>query len=105
MEVVATVQETASLISKSGHNDYLVFPEDRMNVIKMTDQLPYRWIQNGLQSSFGGEASKGEFYTYQLGVFALEHLEDLTVKFSDLKDGKGNIIAAKKYFLHQHIRG
>lgn len=95
MEVVATVQETSALINKSGRNDYLVFPEDRMNQIKMTDQLPYRWIQKGPLSSFAGEAAKGEYYTYQLGIFALEHLEDLTVEFSDLKDGKGNTIAAK----------
>lgn len=95
MEIVATVKETAALISKSGRNDYLVFPEDRMNPIKMTDQLPYHWIQKGPQSSFNGEASKGEYYTYQLGIYALEHLEDLTIAFSDLKDAKGNIIAAK----------
>ena len=92
MEVTATVKETAALISKSNRSDFIIFPEDRMNIIKMTDRLPYRWIQKGMQSSFAGEASKGEYYTYQLGVYALQHLEELTVTFSDLKDGKGNSI-------------
>ncbi len=94
MEVVATVKETAALISKTNRSDFIVFPEDRMNPIKMTDRLPYRWIQKGIQSSFAGEASKGEYYTYQIGVYALQHLEELTVEFSGLKDGKGNSIAA-----------
>jgi len=94
MEVVATVKETAALISKSNRSDLIVFPEDRLNPIKMTDRLPYRWIQKGVQSSFSGEASKGEYYTYQLGIYALQHLEDLTVIFSDMKDVKGNSIAA-----------
>ncbi len=94
MEVAATVKETAVLISKSNRSDFIVFPEDRMNPIKMMDRLPYRWIQKGIQSSFAGEASKGEYYTYQLGIYALQHLEELTVTFSDLKDGKGNSIAA-----------
>ena len=94
MEVTATVKETASLISKSNRSDFLVFPEDRMYPIKMTSQLPYRWIQKGIQSSFTGEADRGEYYTYQLGVYALQHLEDLTVEFGELKDGKGNSITA-----------
>lgn len=98
MEVTATVRETATLISKSSRSDFIVFPEDRMSPIKMTDRLPYRWIQKGIQSSFAGEASKGEYYTYQLGVYALQHLEELTVTFSDLKDGIGNSIAAKNIF-------
>ena len=95
MEVTATVKETASLISKTSRSDYLVFPEDRLNPIRMTDQLPYRWIQKGIRSAFAGEAYRGEYYTYQLGIYALQHVKDLTVEFSDLKDAKGNRIAAK----------
>ncbi|MEP7236506.1 MAG: glycoside hydrolase domain-containing protein [Ferruginibacter sp.] len=95
MELTATVKETAALINKSSRSDFLVFTEDRLNPIKMTDRLPYRWVKKGIQSSFAGEASKGEYYTYQLGIYALQHLEDLTLEFSDLEDGKGNSIAAK----------
>ncbi|MEO6253805.1 MAG: glycoside hydrolase domain-containing protein [Ferruginibacter sp.] len=95
MEITATVKETAALISKSSRSDLIIFPEDRLNPIKMTDRLPYRWIQKGIQSSFSGEASKGEYYSWQLGVYALQHLEGLTVEFSDLKEAKGNVIPAK----------
>jgi hypothetical protein len=92
MEVTATVKETASLISRSGRTDFIVFPEDRMNPIKMTDRLPYLWIKKGIQNSFAGQASRGEYYTYQLGIYALQHLEELTVHFTDLKNEKGNAI-------------
>ena len=95
MEVTASVKETAALISKSNRSDFIIFPEDRMNPVKMTDQLPYRWIQKGIKSSFAGEASKGEYFTYQLAVYALQHLQEVTIEFNDLKDAKGNIISAK----------
>jgi len=95
MEVTASVKETAALISKSNRSDFIVFPEDRMNPVKMTGWLPYRWIKKGIQSSFTGEASKGEYYTYQLAIYALQHLQNVLVEFDDLKDSKGNIISAK----------
>lgn len=98
MELIATVKETAALISKSNRSDYLVFPEDRMYPIKMTHQLPYRWIQKGVQSAFSGQAAKGENYTYQLGVYALQHLESVSIAFTDLKDDKGNTIDAKNIY-------
>ena len=92
MEITATVKETAALISKSKRSDMLVFPEDRNFPVKMTNSLPYRWIQKGIRSTFSGEASRGENYTYQLAVYPLQHIEGLTVTFSALKDGKGNKI-------------
>lgn len=96
MEVVATVQETAGLIFRSKRSDYLVFPEDRLNPIKMTDHLPYRWVQKGPQNSFSGTAAKGEFFAFQLGIFALQDLEDLSVDFGDLKNISGAILTAKQ---------
>ena len=98
MEITATVKETAMLVSKSDRSDFLVFPEDRTYPIKMTNNLPYRWIQKGIQPLYSGEASRGENYTYQLGIYALQHIERMTVSFSALKDGKGNSIAANNMY-------
>ncbi len=95
MEIIATANETAHLIAESKRKDFIVFPEDRLNPVKMYDRLPYRWIEKGITNSFHGEASKGEYYTYQLGIYALQSLLDVTVEFSDLKDSKGNSIPAK----------
>ena len=95
MEVIATQKETAALVAKSSNKAYLVFPEDRMYPIKMKTKLPYRWAQKELRSSFSGRADKGEFFTYQLGVYALKALNNLQVKFSDLKNSTGNTIVNK----------
>src|SRR4029077_5598525 len=95
MEIIATAKETNAIIAKSKRKDFIVFPEDRSNPIKMPDRLPQRWIQKGLTSSFNASASKGEYYAFQLGVYALKQVEDISVKFSDIKDGKGHLISAK----------
>jgi hypothetical protein len=94
MEVIATAKETASIISKSNNKDYLVFPEDRLYPIRMKDRLPYRWIQRGLAPLLKGNAAKGEYYTFQLGVYALKPLENVSIKFSDLKNANGGLITA-----------
>ncbi|MFT3827481.1 MAG: DUF6067 family protein [Chitinophagaceae bacterium] len=95
MEVIATAKETAALVARAGSVPLIVFPEDRLYAIRMKKYLPYRWIEKGLQTSFTGEAAKGEHYTYQLGVYALQGLEDLSVQFSSLTGGNGTVIPAK----------
>jgi len=94
MEVIATKQETQTLLKKAQNKKFLVFPEDRTHSIKMNDYLPYRWIAKD-QSLFSGQTNKGESFAYQLGVYALDSLQNLTVSFSDLKSGNGGIISVK----------
>lgn len=93
MEIIATAGETANLVNKSSRKDYLVFPEDRIYPVKMENRLPYRWIHKN-NISFTGSAAKNENYTYQLAIYALEDLHDITIVFSDLKNKKGNSIPA-----------
>lgn len=95
MEIIATAAETSLLTTKSKRKDFIVFPEDRLYPIKMTDHLPYRWTQRGTSNSFKGETAKGEYYTYQLGIYALQPLENVTVNFSDLADKNGHRISSK----------
>ncbi|WP_216823370.1 glycoside hydrolase domain-containing protein [Niastella vici] len=95
MEMIATQQETAELVKHNAGRAFLVFPEDRAHPIRMKSDLPFRWIQNGPTTAFKGEAAKGENFTWQLGLYALENLDELKISFSDLTTAAGNRIAAK----------
>jgi hypothetical protein len=49
----------------------------------MTDDLPSRWIQQGPLKIFKGSARRGEFYAFQIGVYACRsRISDLHVSFS-----------------------
>ncbi len=89
MEVTATAKETDALIARNAGKPFLVFPEERERAIRMRKDLPYSWIQKGVQTSFNAQARKGEFYTWQLGVYALQELSAVTVAFSDLTTPAG----------------
>ena len=61
-----------------------------MYPIRMTDDLPLRWIEKGPQDSFEGRASRGEFYAFQIGLFAFaQSFEDIEVAFEDLRGKSG----------------
>ncbi|WP_250318160.1 glycoside hydrolase domain-containing protein [Pedobacter sp. B4-66] len=98
MEVIATAAETKALIKQHPQKDYFVFTEDRLNPIKMQNDLPQQWITKGLKNNFSGTASKGENYTYQLGIYPVKKdLSDVKVVFSDLKSKTGKAISAKAF--------
>jgi hypothetical protein len=92
MEVIATGKETGSVIANSKRKDYLVFPEDRLYPIRMTDRIPYRWVATGHKTSFKGSSDKGESYTFQLGLYALQDLEGVQVTLGPLKNAAGGSI-------------
>ena len=95
MEVIATAAEMKQLLATHAGQTYLVFTEDRRNPIRMLDELPQRWIQSGPSNVFRGEAARGEFYAFQLGLFAAtQPLENLAVDFSGLKSVAGTAISA-----------
>ena len=96
MEVIATDTEVKNLVQQDAGKTYLVFPEDRVNIIKMKHDLPQRWIINGVQSVFNGEAKRGENYSYQLGIYPTsKDLNGVKVSFSDLKSKTGQVISSK----------
>ena len=95
MEVTATSQETSEFMGKYGSRPYLLFPEDRRFPIRMTEELPLRWIQSGPERPFIGEAARGEFYAFQVGLYACrDSVEAVQIKFSDLKGSGGATIPA-----------
>ncbi|WP_347921982.1 glycoside hydrolase domain-containing protein [Pontimicrobium sp. SW4] len=92
MEVIATQEEVSSFIS-SNPQPYYLFPEYRNNSIKLTDYLPVRWIKNTDNvNGISDEALRGEYYTFQIGVFSPEiDLNDLGITFSDLNSDNNEI--------------
>jgi len=94
MEFIATKAETDKLVAANRSKGYIVFPEDRMHPVKMTDHLPQRWVTGNLKKTISDIASKGEWLAFQLAVYALADMEDVTVEFSNLKSTQGAIIAS-----------
>jgi hypothetical protein len=97
MEVIATAEETRALLDRHPGAPYLLFPEDRSRPIRMTDDLPQRWVglgADGRDAVAGrpvtGEALRGEFYTFQIGLWTATHaMEGGTVRFTDLRRSGG----------------
>jgi hypothetical protein len=93
MEVIATRKETTELLSRYPDRPYLLFAEDRAFPIRMVDDLPYRWIKSGPAPELAGHAKRGEFYVFQIGVFAAgDDIRDIRVHFSGLKDAAGKLL-------------
>ena len=94
MEVVALQSEKDALF-KQHQNDFLIFPEDRKNPIRMLDNIPLKWIQSGPSYEFSGEAQRKEYYVFQVGVFATQKdLQDVRVEFTALENSEAQIPAA-----------
>jgi hypothetical protein len=73
----------------------LVFTETREFPIRRVEGLPARWRPQlqAAQAAFHGQAQPGEFYVFQLGVYAFRDTGPLAVYFGDLK-GEGGMIPA-----------
>ncbi|MFC2139349.1 glycoside hydrolase domain-containing protein [Bacteroidota bacterium] len=95
MEIIATASETNEIINQNKGSSFVIFPEQREYPIKMSDDLPYRWIEMGPQSTFRCEARKGEYYVFQLGIYALKNLHDLKVEFTPFTSHTGQNISVQ----------
>lgn len=70
MEVIAIAKEKDDLLKSNPDDPYILFTEDRRFPIRMTTDLPYKWIEDNRHDSFEGTADKGEYYTFQIGLWA-----------------------------------
>ena len=70
MQVIATGEESAHLLAQHSGEPFLVFPEDRAHPIVMPADLPERWVGRTGAAAFTGTAFRGEFFAFQLGVWA-----------------------------------
>jgi len=75
---------------------FVVFPETRENPIKWFDSIPEAKITDAIHSEkFKMNANPGEYYVFQLGVWALKsNIDDLQIEFSDLKSRNGKTISS-----------
>jgi len=98
MEVIATDDEVARITSSNSKMPFLVFPEDRMHPIKMATDIPQRWVLRPYTEAFTDSASKGENFSFQLGVYAYKgDLRAVNIKFADLKSESGHVIPARLF--------
>jgi hypothetical protein len=94
METIATEDETRALVAANPGQPLLVFPEDRLFPIRMTRDLPLRWIERGPGGPVEAEAGRNEFYAFQLGLYAAaQDANNVVVRFSDL-EGEADAIPA-----------
>ncbi|MGD0783363.1 MAG: glycoside hydrolase domain-containing protein, partial [Candidatus Aminicenantales bacterium] len=97
MELIATAAETEALLKKSSGEAFLLFPEDRRRSIRMADDLPWPWAE-GPKAVLAGDADRGEFFSFQIGVWACGRaLEDVEVRFSDLRAAAGDVLSASAW--------
>ena len=98
MEVIALASETSQLLAAYPGDNYLVFAEDRLHPVKMADDLPRRWIQSGPSTAFAGQAQPGEYYAFQLGVFAARQaISNVALTFGTLTGTGGKTIPASAF--------
>jgi hypothetical protein len=95
MDELASAGEVAKFTAtvKGG---WTLFVEDRSHSIRRSARLPARWL-NDLAvhtQTFHGTAQPGEFYVFQIGVFAAKTaVDNLAIEFNDL-NGSGDVIPA-----------
>ncbi len=97
MEVIATAAETQQL--QAAHpQPYLVFPEDRRYPVKMIDDLPQKWILSGPSDRFRGSVRPGEYYVFQLGVYAARQaVGQVVLDCGELRGEGGAVIGADAF--------
>lgn len=100
MEVTAAADEVARLVAAHPGRPFLVFPEDRRNPIRMFDQLPLRGTDRGPGGELVLGGRRGEFVAFQLGVYAVTKLDQLTVTVSALMGTAGRIAAERATVLN-----
>lgn len=89
MGIIATLEEQNKIKASHPEAEFLLFPEDRAFPIRLFNKVPWRWVEKGATSTFVGHAAKNEYYTWQVGVWALDKdIKNVRVTFSDLICGK-----------------
>ena len=92
MELIAGVAETDSLLVQHAGEAMLLFPEDREHPIRMTRDLPHRWTLGGANGPVSATAQRGEYLTFQVGVYAVDALDSLSARLTSLRTSAGAVI-------------
>ena len=104
MEVIANRQETDSFFN-AHPADYYIFPEYREYPARMKQHLPWLWLNRGLKNGISDKVQKGEYYSFQLCLFANKSdLSGIQLSYFDL-NGPGNSKISKENFQCINIDG
>jgi hypothetical protein len=99
MEVIATAAEKDQLLKGKPVEKYILFTEDRRYPIRMTTDIPYKWVKELRHDTFAGEADKGEYYVFQCGVWAARSaVEKLHVGYTDLVNAETGAVIPSSAF-------
>ncbi|MDR1501973.1 MAG: DUF6067 family protein [Prevotella sp.] len=106
MEIIATQAETDQLLQDNPSGKYILFTEDRKFPIRMTTDIPYKWIKEAHHDSFKGEADKGEYYVFQYGIWAARSaIEKIHVSFTELVNKEAGAIIPSSSFTCFNTKG
>ena len=94
MEVIATRDELAALTGPHRDAGWMVFPEDRSHPVRMPRDLPKRWAERRVPAVVTGEPLRGEFFAFQLAIYALRPVAAASVRFGDLAHASGRVLPA-----------
>jgi hypothetical protein len=95
MDVIASQAETKAVLVKNSGKSFLLFTEDRKYPIRMSSDIPQRWIRKDNLNTFSGKADKNEYYVFQVGIMAVESkINNIEITYGDLKSGKNRIPAS-----------
>jgi hypothetical protein len=93
MQVIATAAETQALVASRAGALFILFPEDRTRAIRMRNDLPASWTAPTAPRRVTGKAMRGEWYAFQVGVYASRQaLDSIRATFTALR-GPGTIAA------------
>lgn len=96
MGVIATAAEMEQLRRAHPENP-VVFTEDRAFPIRLANQLPSRWIENGPSTSFAGSARPNEYYVWQIGLWTANgELKNVKLQFDDFVHSSGDTRISKE---------
>ncbi len=70
MEYIAGDSEQTVVAARYPRAPFLAFAEDRANAIRMAGDIPHRWAERGPFQQFEGTARRGEYFSFQVGVWA-----------------------------------
>ena len=78
---------------------FIVFPEVRENPVRWFDSIPEIKVKETIHPSrFSLQARPGEYFVFQVGLWALSHdLKDVKVEFSDFKGRIGREVISTRF--------
>ncbi|HEV2681750.1 MAG TPA: glycoside hydrolase domain-containing protein [Rhodanobacter sp.] len=95
MERTTTPQELQSLLAANPQATMLLFPETRVHPVRMFDQVPERWATRGAGGEFIDSALRGEYLSFQVGLWAPRAaVNDVQVMAADMRGPDGTVIPA-----------